>query len=140
MVMPGSPQSRLGDAHRLGADALDAERRGQAPRRIDGEHQDAFVLRGRDRDAERRAHRGLADPSAAAADDHLERRQAAAESGRVLANAPAPLGDVAALVRAHASLPLSASATARVVVSPVRSTMNGTGTTGIGSLPRSWRM
>ena len=137
---PGSAQSRLGDAHRLGADSLDAECRGEAPRRVDGEHQDTLVVGGGDRHAECRAHRGLADTAAATADDHVERRQPASESGRLLANAPAPLRDTAGLGDAHASLPLSASATARVVVSPVRSTMNGIGTTGIGSLLRSWRI
>ncbi len=63
----------------------------------------------------------------------------APEPARLLADTPAALGNSGGFLGAHASLLLSASATARVVVSPVRSTMNGTGTTGIGSLLRSSR-
>ena len=109
-------------------------------RGVDGEHQDALVLRCRDRQPECRAHRGLADAAATGADHHFERCQLVPEPGRFLANAPAAFGDACGHFRTHASLLLSASATARVVVRPVRSTMSGTGTTGIGSLLRSWRV
>src|ERR1019366_3817772 len=108
-----SAESRLGNPHRVGADALDAERSGKAPGRVDGEHEDAFVLRSRDRHAECGAHRGLADPTATAADHDVERSQEAAEAGRLLSHTPASLGDERVLGGAHASLPLSASATAR---------------------------
>ncbi len=74
MVIPARLQSRLGDAHRVGADALDAQGRGEASCRVDGEHQDALVLSGGDGHAECCAHRGLADTAAAAADHHVERR------------------------------------------------------------------
>jgi len=70
---PGAAQACLGDAHRLGADALDAERGREPARRVDGEHQHALVLGGRDSHCKCGADRRLANAAAAAADHHLER-------------------------------------------------------------------
>ena len=80
MVIPARRSRALGMRHGSAPMPLMPERGGEAPGRVDGEHQDALVLGGSDGHAQCRAHRGLADAAAAAADHHVERRQQASRA------------------------------------------------------------